>query len=125
MRTPEAERPTREKGKEIPVEKEWVQKVAKGLDISEFEAFKIIRRNNSLPIVEMVNLPYREEFEDGSNTYFFSSEDTFVYPRLNANTVLLAKASPGFDGPVGPRPTLASQENILSISGLSNIQDEN
>jgi RNA polymerase sigma factor (sigma-70 family) len=79
----------------------WPNIIAQGLGITEEEAQRIITRNNKLPVGEYV-----------------AEEDQWVYPRFNANTSLLAHASPGFYGPRGLRPSLVSEINLFEISGI-------
>lgn len=100
----------------------WSHIIAEGLNISPEEAYKRIRRNNSLPIEEVEKVWGRDDFKDGSRSFSIGHDETVVYPRFNANAVLLAQASPDFHGPRGPRPELASASNILRVSGITQKQ---
>jgi hypothetical protein len=92
----------------------WANIMARGLGITAEEAYKRIRRNNALPI---------EEVERASGVGAFSTGiGTVVYPRFSANAVLLAQASPDFEGPRGRRPSLVSLANILRVSGVTERQ---
>ncbi len=75
----------------------WVNIVSDNLGISMAEAEALIRKNNSLPVWEILR-----EGED--------------HPRFNANAGLLAKLSEDYRGPRGPRPVFVSLENIARIS---------
>lgn len=94
----------------------WVRTISEGLGISPLESLRRIRRNNSLPLEEIVVLHWPNHFDDGTASFFYESEAEKVLPRFNANIVLLAEASPNFEGPRGLRPSLVTQKNILSIS---------
>jgi hypothetical protein len=100
----------------------WANILAHGLGITPEEAYRRIRRNNASPIEEVEKVWTRDSFIDGSRSFVPESTPKVVYPRFNANAVLLAQASPGFEGPRGRRPSLASASNILRISGVTEKQ---
>ena len=101
----------------------WIKVISQGLGITEDEARKRLERNNKLPIEENEKIYSAEDFKDGTRSVLFAGEDSVVvYPRFNANAVLLAQVSPHYEGPRGPRPSLASASNILRISDLPRTQ---
>jgi hypothetical protein len=101
----------------------WIKVISQGLGITEDEARKRLERNNKLPIKENEKIYSVEDFKDGTRSVLFTGEDSVVvYPRFNANAVLLAQVSPHYEGPRGPRPSLASASNILRISDLPKTQ---
>lgn len=96
----------------------WVSLFSEKLEISEEEAERKIDRNNSKPIWEIL---------DGSGYPAYQVKPKYhhnhippnclrVFPRINANTMLLAQLSKG--GPMGDRPIYVSLENIARISLL-------
>lgn len=95
----------------------WTRIVSENLGISLAEAGTLIRRNNSLPVWEIID-------ENDERTYLLPDENHLservrknkIYPRFNANAVLLARLSQDYRGPRGSRPIFASLENIARIS---------
>ncbi len=95
----------------------WLTYLSKQLGISAEEVRRRINRNNRLPIKEYEELSERYDFTDGSRSIGYEPAGMVAtYPRLAAHASLLAQASKGYDGPRGPRPVLASAENIYRLA---------
>lgn len=77
-----------------------IKDLAVNLGKPEYVVQDKIRKNNTLPAIE----------EYG---------EVVAFPRFYENALLLARASPGFYGPRGLRPSLVTLKNILELSDLS------
>lgn len=95
----------------------WLRYLSGRLGISLDDIRQRIIRTNGLPIKEYEELSEGYEFLDGTKSVGFEPVGKDVaYPRLSAHASLLAQASKCYDGPRGPRPILASAENIYRLS---------
>ncbi|MFH1181727.1 MAG: hypothetical protein V1702_02105 [Candidatus Woesearchaeota archaeon] len=95
----------------------WVKLVSEKLRIPESEALQLIERNNAQPFWEINDgKDSRAYLDPGEHHTAEAVKNRKIYPRFNANAILLARLSADDRGPLGPRPIFVSLENIVRIS---------
>lgn len=95
----------------------WIKLVSERLGVSLERARSIIEKNNMQSEWEIMESGEpRNYLRQGEYHISPDVQRRKIYPRFNANAVLLASMSSDYAGPRGPRPILASLENIAKIS---------
>jgi len=96
----------------------WINLFSEKLRINKEEAKQRIDRNNSLLIIKIPDSSEDSVHIEPRHPNEIPPNCLRIYPRLNANTRLLAQLSKDYEGPRGPRPIYVSLENVVRISLL-------